>query len=384
MGWIVAEIEARGGLISFRDFMEMALYHRDRGYYSSPRPRYGREGDYLTAPTASDWYGRVLAGWIQRLSRGLGPITWVDVASGDGALMARLGKELARFEARAVGSMISVEQSVAMRTVQRDRFQSDGLSVEVVGSIEQIPISSAPTAIHASEFFDAVPVHRLVLDDDGLQELWVESTPTGLSWAKKPANEELQGYFDSRGVELVAGQFVEVNLEAERLHCELLDRAGDNGLALVLDYGYPSDRLYDPRGRKAGTLVAYREHRLENDVLRDPGSQDLTAHVNWDDLRRAGRSRDWCEIGLWPLAEFLIRAGLEEAMEREGMGPEAELNAATVTQRQEIKRLLDPDGMGSDLKVLVQARGELATIAEESLALPAAHPPTELKMKNEK
>ncbi len=47
---------------------------------------------------------------------------------------------------------------------------------------------------------------------------------------------------------------------------------------------------------------------------------------------------------------------------------EADLDAETVTARQEIKRLLDPEGMGSDLKVLVQGKGELGRIAGEILS----------------
>ncbi len=372
MSWIEAEIGARGGSVSFRDFMELALYHPDHGYYSSDQPRFGRTGDFLTAPSASAWYGRIIAGWIHRLARRTGPVICVDAASGDGAFIAGLDLELARLGAGAVGSMFSVERSAAMRRLQRDRFRSAGKSVTVVGRLDQLPVSSGPAVVHASELYDAIPVHRVVMRDDGLRELMVESTAGGLGWVEQPADDDLRGYFDGHGVVLDCGQYAEVNPGVEGLHGELLHRAGENGLAVVLDYGYPSSRLYDPRGRRGGTLVAYRGHVLEPDLLRDPGSQDLTAHVNWDDLRRAGRSRGWREIGLWQLAEFLIRAGLEDAMSRGGLGPEADLNAATVIERQEIKRLLDPDGMGSDLKVLVQGRGEMASVAEDELSLPAA------------
>ncbi len=94
---------------------------------------------------------------------------------------------------------------------------------------------------------------------------------------------------------------------------------------------------------------------------------DLTAHVNWDDLRRAARG-PWREIGLWSLAEFLVRAGIGHELEDRGLGMEAEIDADTYSQRQEIKRLLDPEGMGADLKVMVQARGEAVEIATEVLS----------------
>jgi SAM-dependent MidA family methyltransferase len=69
------------------------------------------------------------------------------------------------------------------------------------------------------------------------------------------------------------------------------------------------------------------------------------------------------------LAEFLIRAGIADEIECRGFGMEAELDAATVAARQEVKRLLDPEGMGSDLKVLVQGRGELIDAARSLLSI---------------
>jgi SAM-dependent MidA family methyltransferase len=369
MSWIEAEIVRRGGSVRFRDFMELALYHPEHGYYSSNRPRYGRTGDFLTAPTASPWYGRVFAGLV---APHVGGLRLVDVASGDGSFLACLRDELARLTDDAGVEFVSVERSDTMRAVQRDRLAAAGHAVIAAASVEEVARSQTPTVIHASEFYDALPVHRVVGREDGLRELWVRSGDDGLQWVERMAEPALQGYFEDRNVELEPGQYAEVNSDAEAKHGRLLDLAAGDGLAVVLDYGYPSGRLYDARGRSEGSLVAYREHALVSDLLRDPGRQDLTAHVNWDDLRRAADSRGWRELGLWPLAEFLIRAGLERVMDREGLGSEAELTAHTVTERQEIKRLLDPDGMGSDLKVLVQGRGELATVAERALSLPAA------------
>ena len=72
---------------------------------------------------------------------------------------------------------------------------------------------------------------------------------------------------------------------------------------------------------------------------------------------------------MWPLAEFLVRAGISDELEERGLGMEADLDAATITARQEVKRLLDPEGMGSDLKMLVQAKGEMIEVASGALAL---------------
>ena len=116
-------------------------------------------------------------------------------------------------------------------------------------------------------------------------------------------------------------------------------------------------------------MTTFHRHELGRDPLISPGEVDLTAHVNWNDLRGAAARAGWEEIGLWPLAEFLVRAGISDELEERGLGMEADLDAATITARQEVKRLLDPEGMGSDLKMLVQAKGEMIEVASGALAL---------------
>jgi len=115
MSWIEAEIGARGGAVSFRDFMELALYHPVYGYYSSAKPRYGRDGDFLTAPTASPWYARVVARLLRGLAVASDPVVVVDVAAGDGAFLAELAGALERDRARRPAELWAVERSAAMR-----------------------------------------------------------------------------------------------------------------------------------------------------------------------------------------------------------------------------------------------------------------------------
>ena len=117
-------------------------------------------------------------------------------------------------------------------------------------------------------------------------------------------------------------------------------------------------------------MSTFHHHELGRDPLISPGEVDLTAHVNWDDLRPAATVAGWQEIGLWPLAEFLVRAGISEELEDRGLGMKADLDAKTIIARQEVKRLLDPEGMGSDLKMLVQGRGDMVDIAQSVLSLP--------------
>ncbi len=345
-----SEISARGGEIRFDVFMDLALNHEQYGYYASDTPRYGRSGDFLTAPTASHWYASVVARLCREISTGIGPLTLVDLASGDGSFINGV---LNALDGSGVLKVVSIERSPSMRSQQQEKFKTRPVSIH--SSLSEAPKATGPVIVHASELYDALPVRRVIGVDSGLNEFWVGLDDDALVWRMKEADSEVFAYLDQHHISLVPDQIAEINLGAEKLHGEILDWAGDQAATLVLDYGYEARRLYNPRGRLQGSLACYREHILNRDPLSDPGQQDITAHVNWDDLRRAADSRKSSEVGLWPLAEFLMRAGLPEEIESRKLGMEADLTAAVMTERQEIKRLLDPEGMGSDLKVLVQA-----------------------------
>jgi SAM-dependent MidA family methyltransferase len=367
MSWIADEIRTRGKAVPFEEFMELALYHPEHGYYSAGRPRYGRAADYLTAPTASSWYSRMMA----RLARGFvaafGPVRVIDLAAGDGSFLSGFSEALGAHGREMIHDVVAVERSRTMRQRILDRFGEE--RVICVCNLSEIPPPTGPNLIHASELYDAQPVARAVGRDGGLRELWVGIDGGAIVWLERPPRDELAAYFSDHRVVLAEGQIAEANLNAARHHREALEAAGVNGVALILDYGYEAARLYDLRGRRGGSLATFRRHRVARDPLETPGEIDITAHVNWDDLRAAARSTGWTEIGLWPLAEFLVRAGLADELEERGLGMEAEIDAATFSARQEVKRLLDPDGMGSDLKVLVQAHGRMVDIASRLLAM---------------
>ena len=239
----------------------------------------------------------------------------------------------------------------------------------MVSSLTATVPSSLPTVLHASELYDALPVARVIGASEGPEEMVVAVKSGELAWQKRPIREKVRAYLARHEIGLEEGQIAEVNLGVEPRHADLLFAVGDTGLSLILDYGYPARRLYDPRGRKGGSLTTFHRHELGRDPLVMPGEVDLTAHINWDDLRNAAEGANWREVGMWPLAEFLVRAGIATELEERGLGIEADLDAATVTARQEVKRLLDPEGMGSDLKMLVQAKGEMFDIASAALSL---------------
>ena len=363
--WILREIAACGGEVDFHRFMELALYHPTHGYYTSSGTPWGKDADFLTAPTVSGWYGVVVAGLLSGVSTRLGEaFQLVDLAAGDGSFLSSVTAALGGRTRHVLTRTLAVERSPLRRRQIAARF--DAADVDVLTSDAVPEAVVGPAVVHASELYDAMPVHRVLATSDGLVELVVGAIGDRLEWRRQPAPTALADYLANHQVELADGQIAEINLEAEPYHQGVLSRIGE-GIVLVLDYGYPAARLYDRRGRGRGSLATYHRHELGTDPLESPGERDITAHVNFDDLRSAAARCGWSEIGLLPLAEFLVRAGLGEILEARGLGMEAALDADTVSARQEIKQLVDPEGMGSDLKMLVQGKGRLGEIAAEIL-----------------
>lgn len=360
----MAEIRRRGR-VTFAEFMELALYHPKWGYYTRPRAGSGpagEEGDFLTVPTTVPLFAATLAVMLRGLADRLGqPVTFVELAAGEGALLRALARNLDGGTGEVVGRWVAVE----IAAWARRRLRRILAGIEVVKRLVDAPRPLGPVVLFASELYDALPAHRVVAwAQEGvmwLKEFYVvadETTQELRFCLGEPSAATLGDYLAAHAVALENGQVAELRPQVRSLHGEHLRWCGEDGLALILEYGYSAHRLFNARARRGGTLAGYRRHELVSDVLGEPGRTDLTAHVNFDDLTRAAGDAGWEGEEVEPLGKFLALHGALELLPTAGGrgGPVAteqwvELAAA--------KRLLSPAGMGSDLKVLAQGRGRV-------------------------
>ena len=76
------------GPISFHDFMEMALYYPELGYYTSTPDKIGKHGDYYTSPYLTNVFGNVIAKQLEEmwLLTGKKDFTVVEYGAGMGSL----------------------------------------------------------------------------------------------------------------------------------------------------------------------------------------------------------------------------------------------------------------------------------------------------------
>ena len=334
-------LEGRG--LSFRDFLEIALYHRDLGYYAQAQSPIGREGDYVTSHEISPVFGYSLGRLVgEFLSRtGDGVCSIVDIGCGDGSLINTLYVDSPRARFSGVDRNLGRLPHVASR---RARFANDLAEIEALDC--QLVISN--------ELFDALPFARLVKRGERLHELWVTTREGDLDWTEREADPAYEAYFADRGIALEDGQFADVSLDWERLY-ERICRFVSRGLIVTFDYGLAESKLFRGRMRRFGTAAAYAHHRVSRDLLANPGEQDVTAHINFSDLQRAGERSGYATLFFDVQAKFLLSLG---AHEHELLQPNERIDSLEVREkREDAKRLILPDGIGYEIKVLVQGRG---------------------------
>ena len=336
------------GDLSFRDFVELALYHPEFGYYTRPGNPVGKGGDYVTAPSLSPAFAFAISSLFRDfLRRSEGVVcSFVDIGCGDGSLVRAAASENVSENARFFG----VDRSLSRVT--------EDPHVTYVRSFDEVPRDGVHF-VFSNELYDAIPFARLVRRGEHLHELWVQEREGVLDWSEHEAAPVYDDYFAERGIELAEGQFADIALEWEALHADIL-RHVERGLFVTIDYGYPAAKLFHPRARRFGTAAAYSGQRVHRDLLAHPGEHDLTAHINFSDLERAGEREGAAFLFFDVLAKFLLSIGITRhelfTPVHEVAISNAEEGLALSAAREDARRLVLPDGIGADLKVLVQAK----------------------------
>jgi NADH dehydrogenase [ubiquinone] 1 alpha subcomplex assembly factor 7 len=356
---LVRRIRHHGGL-SLADYMAEVLTHPERGYYSGGDP-FGAQGDFITAPEISQMFGELVGLWCGDSWRRLGaprPIALVELGPGRGTLLADALRalrllpdflEACELHLVEASPFLKARQAAALKTAAAE------LTPRWHGSLGEVP--DGPMIIVANEFFDALPIRQFERTGDGWCERLVvldpDAGPTGpaFRFALSPPRHAAAVPLELR--DAAAGSLVEVSFAGISIAAEIGRRlAAHPGAALIIDYGHD-------RPRTGGTFQALRKHAA-HDPLADPGSADLTAHVDFAALARAA-----CQAGAsahGPLGQGAFLEGLGIAARAEAL-----CQGATAGQAEQIEsarsRLTDPDQMGELFRVLALTSPGMATPA---------------------
>ena len=350
---IRAEIAANGGWIPFVRYMELALYAPGLGYYTAGARKLGREGDFTTAPEMTPLYGQTLARQAAEvLESGLDQI--MEIGAGSGALAASLLAELERRQ-RLPRDYFILEVSPDLRERERDL-----LAQKVPHLLERVTwLNRLPTLyqglIVANEVLDAMPVHMVRAGATGVEEAGVTLGDAGFAWDWRPASAELRAA--AAALRLPPGYRTEIQLVACAF-VRTLAQAMARGVILVVDYGFPAHEYYHAE-RGEGTLMCHYRHRAHADPFFLPGLQDITSHIDFSALARAGSEAGLELLGYTGQAQFLINCGITDIMLR--ISPEDTM--AYVPQAAAAQQLLSPTEMGELFKVIALGKGYAAPLA---------------------
>ena len=338
----------RDGPISVAAYMELCLHHPAHGYYRHGRP-IGASGDFITAPEVSQTFGELIGLWCAAVWQAMGQpqrVRLVELGPGRGTLLAdalRATRTVPAF--RDAIELHLVESSEALRAEQAALLGEAQPTWHEV--FETVP--PGPFLIVANEFFDALPIRQFERVDGAWQERVVTLAPS--SQALRFAATESMPVDMGLGC-APAGTIVERAPEREALAGALAARVvADGGAALIIDYGHEQPGFGD-------TLQALKRHR-RHDVLDDPGTADLTAHVDFSALAAAARRAGAGVFGPLPQADFLRALGIEERAARLRQGASAE-QAAEIDSA--LRRLTGIQGMGALFKALAFAHPALTAL----------------------
>ncbi len=356
------EMEACGGAITFARFMELALYAPGLGYYSAGSRKFGAEGDFVTAPEISSLFSRCVANQIQQVLGALGGGKVLEVGAGSGVMAADILSELER-RGSLPEQYVILELSADLRERQlqslRDRAPQLLQRVKWLDALPEMPFRGV---VVANELLDALPVHRFHVGSDGVEELYVARDGDGFCWRRgKFSSKCVADRFERIGRSLPVGYQSEIGLAAEQW-LGTLGSMLEQGLVLLIDYGFPEHEYYHPQ-RDGGTLMCHYRHRAHPDPLILPGLQDITAHVNFTAIAETAVAVGMDVYGYTTQAYFLLANGLEQAVPDAQGDPLVQLELS-----RQIKTLTLPEEMGELFKVMAVGKG-LAKVPLSGFAL---------------
>ena len=315
---IAAEIRSAGPL-PFHRFMELALYHPDRGYYRTGRDPFGKTGDYFTNAQLQPVFGRLIAQRLDRWRQQLGTpdrFTLLELGAGRGETGAE---------------------------VRRCMPDIKWVPLERGDAWPRHPVTGT---VFCNEFFDALPVDVVQRRAGKWVEWRVGLSGGRFAWERVPESGA------RRGIPRVSnGQRIET-CERQVRAVERIARILKRGWVVAIDYGYTHDEVERGGRFPDGSLMSYVAHRADPDVLAEPGGRDITSHVNFSALEEAGRSLGLEVLPLKTQQAFLLEAGEADSFAYA-------LAAGTARRETELRMQLKSllFGLGETFRVLVMRKG---------------------------
>ena len=340
----------KNGPLSFRDFMEMALYEPGKGYYVAGKSHIGFDGDYFTSPNLSSLFGAMIARQVLEMWEYMGveKFTLLEIGAGTG----KLCNDILNY----ISGNSNLINNFKYCIVEKNETVSNLLQQKFPGKIaEYRSVNKIPPfrgCILTNEVVDNFPVHRVVMQDE-LMEVFV-GYKQGFMEFLVPAREELKSYLEAWNIILPKGYYTEINLDAKKWIKQLSAKL-ESGYVITIDYGYSAQELYHQK-RNRGSMMCFKNHKINDMPYYNIGNQDITTHVNFSALSKWGMEFGLENCGMVNQSDFLLRLGIKEYFI--SMFSESENVVEMARMESRLTQLLLIE-MGSRFRVLIQKKGNV-------------------------
>lgn len=353
-------IGQNNGWISIADFMQMALYTPEFGYYAGGLDKFGEGGDFVTAPEISALFGQALANQMAEILPQMG-CNMLELGAGSGKLAQDILLRLAELSLYPNYSILEV--SSHLRAVQQEKLKQH-LPAEIFNRVvwlDTLP-ENFSGVILANEVLDALPVHIVRQEEHRIFERGIAEKKGELIWQEKtlaslnPSRDfveapdltalEKQLLAQVQQQPLPIGMVTEFCPAATGL-MQSLSQSLQQGAVLLIDYGFSAREYYHPQ-RGQGTLMCHYRHYAHDDPLKFIGLQDITAHVNFTQIAEASVASGLTFAGFTTQAQFLLNCGMLDLMQT--ISPDNVREYAPMAAA--VQKLLSPAEMGDLFKVI--------------------------------
>jgi SAM-dependent MidA family methyltransferase len=337
------------GPLRFDEYMQEVLYAPHLGYYRSNLEKLGAQGDFVTAPLISPLFSASLSQQLIEILASLKQKNIIEFGAGNGLMATQILQTLEK-QQQLPDHYYIVELSAELAARQRKTI-SENLphlmtKVSWLSSLENIAMEGV---IVANEVLDAMPVHRFIIEENGVAEFYVDWQNDRFVFQLQPASLEIKNYLTQIALPFSLHYQSEVNLWLPRW-IKSLDHLLTKGAIILIDYGFSRKEFYHP-DRDQGTLMCHYQHYAHDDPLILPGLQDITAHVDFTQVAETAAKLGLNVAGFTTQANFLLNCGISEIATAELHGPSA------WEYGQQLKKLLFPSEMGEIFKVIALTKG---------------------------
>ena len=269
--------------------MDNCLYSKF-GFFNTDVVRSSKEGDFLTSPEVSEYFGLIIANFINEKIKD-GHI--LEVGAGTGSLAKEIVKNVDK-------NLYLLESSrTALANLKNKKFQAEEKPEQF--SDKKIDI------IYMNELLDNVPCSIGVHKDNKWYEKIINTKKEKFEYDLAEIREENYEWIKKYNLQPMEGIELEIQLNSEKLLNNFIDIFNPKYF-LIFDYGYE----YKDRDKKPyeSLIRTYKEHHLSSEPLELPGETDITYDVNFTFVEKYFESKGY-KVELMLQTNFLDKYGFE-------------------------------------------------------------------------